>query len=139
MRSERVDNLRNLSRAGTFAAGLVQCKTMRMRLAILALALVVLTPSVALADATVFLGRNSADDDRSVVRGFAFGVSLLVCRVRIRYGNTSADVTRGVPSLKTTSGNVYRRRSATRSVVPGDRRRRSIASVSEPIRPPTFC
>ncbi len=82
-------------------------QTMRMRLAILALALGVLTPTAAHADATVFIGRNAAGDDRSVVRGFAIGVSLLVVGFEFEYGNTSEDLTKGVPSLRTTSGNAY--------------------------------
>ena len=51
---------------------------MRLRLLAAASVVVVCFPRIASADATAFLGRNSAGDDRSVVRGFAVGVSLLV-------------------------------------------------------------
>ncbi|MSO55460.1 MAG: hypothetical protein EXQ55_00835 [Acidobacteria bacterium] len=80
---------------------------MRMRLAVLALALVVLRPSAAGADATVFLGRATAGEDRSAVRGFAFGVSLLVVGFELEYANTTEDQTLQRPSLRTTSGNVF--------------------------------
>ena len=64
-------------------------QTMRMRLTILTLALGVLMPSVVHADATVFIGRNAAGDDRSVVRGFAIGVSLLIVGFEFEYGSSS--------------------------------------------------
>ena len=64
-------------------------------------------PSVASADATLFLGRNSAGDDRSVARGFAVGVSLLVVGFEFEYASTSEDEVAREPSLLTTSGNVF--------------------------------
>ena len=79
---------------------------MKMRLAVLALALTAATPSLAGADATAFLGRNSAGDDRSVTRGFAAGVSLLVVGFEFEYANSTEDRTTGTPSLRTTAGNV---------------------------------
>jgi hypothetical protein len=79
---------------------------MRSRLstaaAVLALALV---PSIASADATLFLGSNSGGDDRSVVRGFAVGVSLLIVGFEFEYAGSSEDETLLEPSLRTTSGN----------------------------------
>ena len=78
-----------------------------MRFAVLALALMVATPSIARADATAFLGRNSADDDRFVTRGFAVGASLLVVGFEFEYANSAEDPTEGLPSLRTTSGNVF--------------------------------
>ena len=78
-----------------------------MRFAVLVLALTVATPSIALADATAFLGRVSGGDDRSMTRGFAFGVSMLVVGFEFEYANSSEDVTNGTPSLRTTSGNVF--------------------------------
>ena len=78
---------------------------MRMRLAILALTLVAIVPSAAHADATVFIGRNAAGDDRSVVRGFSVGVSLLIVGFEFEYGGTSEDQVKLTPSLRTTSGN----------------------------------
>lgn len=80
---------------------------MKMRLAALALALLAATPSVARADATAFFGRNSADDNRALTRGFAFGVSLLVIGFEFEYANSSEDQTDQRPSLRTTSGNVF--------------------------------
>ena len=80
---------------------------MKMRLAALVLALMAATPSIAGADATVFLGRNSGGDDRSVTRGFAVGVSLLVVGFEFEYANASEDQTDFSPSLRTTSGNVF--------------------------------
>ena len=66
-----------------------------------------LVPTLAGADATLFLGRNSAGDDRSVVRGFAVGVSLLIVGFEFEYAGTSEDAVDGRPSLRTTSGNVF--------------------------------
>ena len=63
-------------------------------------------PSVAAADATAFFGRNSGGDDRSTVRGFAFGVSMLVVGFEFEYANSTEDQTLLRPSLRTTSGNV---------------------------------
>lgn len=77
-----------------------------MRLAALALALIAVTPSIARADATAFLGRNSAGDDRSTTRGFAVGASLLVVGFEFEYANSSEDLTTSRPSLRTTAGNV---------------------------------
>ena len=78
-----------------------------MRYGLLALVLIAATPSIARADATAFLGRNSAGNDRGVTRGFAFGVSLLVVGFEFEYANSNEDLTDGTPSLRTTSGNVF--------------------------------
>jgi hypothetical protein len=78
-----------------------------MRPAALALALIAATPSMALADATAFLGRNSAGDDRSVTRGFSAGASLLVVGFEIEYANSKEDPATATPSLRTTAGNVF--------------------------------
>jgi hypothetical protein len=80
---------------------------MRLRLLTAASVLAItLAPSIAGADATVFLGRNSAGDDRSVVRGLAVGVGLLIVGFEFEYAGTSEDETLLKPSLRTTSGNV---------------------------------
>ena len=81
--------------------------TMRMRRAVLALVLIAVTPTIAHADVTAFLGRNSAGDNRAVTRGFAFGVSLLVVGFEFEYANSNEDLTDATPSLRTTSGNVF--------------------------------
>ena len=80
---------------------------MRTRLLPIALALVAATPSIARADATAFLGRMSGGDDRSVTRGFAVGVSMLVVGFEFEYANSSEDKTEATPSLRTSSGNVF--------------------------------
>jgi hypothetical protein len=80
---------------------------MKMRLILLGLSLLMAAPSIARADATVFLGRTSAGDDRSVTRGFAFGVSLLVVGFEFEYGNSSENVAELAPALRTTNGNVF--------------------------------
>ncbi|HUP39977.1 MAG TPA: hypothetical protein VM115_07650 [Vicinamibacterales bacterium] len=80
---------------------------MNMRSAVLALTLIAVVPSIARADATAFLGRNTAGDDRSVTRGFAAGVSLLVVGFEFEYANSNEDLTTSTPALRTTSGNVF--------------------------------
>ena len=81
---------------------------MRQRLFVLAVLIAsCLFPVAAAADATAFLGRNSGGDDRSTVRGAAFGVSLLVVGFEFEYANSSEDQTLQRPSLRTTSGNVF--------------------------------
>ena len=82
-------------------------QTMNMRPAVLALTLIAAVPSIARADATAFLGRNTAGDDRSVTRGFAAGVSLLVVGFEFEYANSNEDLTTSTPALRTTSGNVF--------------------------------
>lgn len=77
-----------------------------MRLILFGLALMMATPSIARADATVFLGRMSAGDDRSTTRGFAVGASLLVVGFEFEYSNSSENTTEATPALRTTSGNV---------------------------------
>jgi hypothetical protein len=82
-------------------------QTMRMRLAVIALALIVMTPSISRADATAFVGRNSAGDNRAATRGFAVGVSLLVVGFEFEYANSSENLPEATPALRTTSGNVF--------------------------------
>lgn len=79
---------------------------MRFRFAILAaLLLVGLTPRLATADATVFLGTTMSPTHRTV-KGFAVGMSLLIVGFEFEYANTAEDATSNAPSLTTTSGNV---------------------------------
>jgi hypothetical protein len=80
---------------------------MKMRIAVLALAALAAAPSVARADITAFLGRNSAEDNRALTRGFGFGVSLLVVGFEFEYAHSSEDLAEQRPSLRTTSGNVF--------------------------------
>jgi hypothetical protein len=81
---------------------------MRPRLPVAAIALAgcLLVPTAAYAGATVFLGRNSGGDDRSVVRGLVFGASLSSSASSSEYANSSEDLTEFRPALRTTSGNV---------------------------------
>jgi hypothetical protein len=85
--------------------GIGTISTMRMQLGLF-LAGMLLVPSIAKADATLFLGRNAAGDDRAVVKGFSFGVSLLIVGFEFEYANASEDETEARPGLRTTSGNV---------------------------------
>ncbi len=64
-------------------------------------------PSAASADATLFYGRNSAGGGGALVRGFAVGVSLVIVGFEFEYASSKADDTLLVPSLRTTSGNVF--------------------------------
>jgi hypothetical protein len=83
------------------------CGIMRMRLAgLAAVCLVCFTPRSAGADATLFLGTTTSPTHRPV-RGFAFGVSLVIVGFEFEYANTNEDATLNAPSLKTTSGNVF--------------------------------
>jgi hypothetical protein len=59
----------------------------------------------ALADATLFVGNTATPSNRRV-KGFAFGMSLLVIGFEFEYANTSADLPKGAPSLTTGMGNV---------------------------------
>jgi hypothetical protein len=105
MRSETEDNVRNLSWVVRSRQDWYNQNTMRMRLALVLTAMVAV-PSAAYADATIFVARNSAGDDRATVRGFSFGVSLLIVGFEFEYANASEDETTARPSLRTTSGNV---------------------------------
>lgn len=79
---------------------------MRSRLVIAATLLALLVvPRPARADATAFLGATTSPENRAV-RGFAFGVSLLIIGFEFEYANTQEDATTLSPSLRTYSGNV---------------------------------
>lgn len=80
--------------------------TMRLRFALWALVLLVLTPLPAAADATVFLGSTTSPVHRTV-KGFAAGVSLLVVGFEFEYATIKEDPTANVPALTTTAGNVF--------------------------------
>ena len=78
---------------------------MKTRLAAVALASVLLLPSVARADMTAFLGRHSAGGDATTARGFAFGASLLIIGFEFEYATTSEELSEAQPSFRTISGN----------------------------------
>jgi len=70
-----------------------------------ALALAVLAPAPAYADATLFLGASTSPANRST-RGVAIGAGLLVIGFEFEYADTTDDVATGAPALKTGMGNV---------------------------------
>jgi opacity protein-like surface antigen len=80
---------------------------MRIRFRILgpltALLMVLLTPSIASADITAFLGVNGTPSNR-LVKGFAVGAGLLVVGFEFEYANTNEDLTDATelaPGLRT--------------------------------------
>jgi hypothetical protein len=80
---------------------------MKIRLILIALAVLLCVPSAARADLTAFLGRNSGGDQRATVRGFSVGVSLVIVGFEFEYANSPEDEIELRPSLSTTSGNVF--------------------------------
>jgi opacity protein-like surface antigen len=74
-------------------------------IAFIALALAVLAPGSAYADATLFLGANTSPANR-LAKGFAIGAGLLVVGFEFEYSDTTDDVTAGAPALKTGMGNL---------------------------------
>ena len=72
----------------------------RMRVIGLALLLPVLVPSLAHADATLFLGANTSPANRAV-KGFAVGAGVLVLGFEFEYASTSDAEEEAAPSLNT--------------------------------------
>ena len=73
---------------------------MKRLLVCLVFAIALLLPSVAHADITAFLGVNPTPVNRPV-RGFAFGVGLLIVGFEFEYANTSDDEVLAAPKLQT--------------------------------------
>jgi len=73
---------------------------MAKRIALPALALVLLLPSTAFADITAFIGVTPTPTNR-VARGFAGGAGLLVLGFEFEYANTVEDRAKNAPALKT--------------------------------------
>jgi opacity protein-like surface antigen len=69
-----------------------------------ALLVLLLTPSLAFADVTAFIGINGTPSTRPV-RGFAIGAGLLIVAFEFEYANTSEDELELAPGLKTYMGN----------------------------------
>jgi hypothetical protein len=67
--------------------------------------LLLLTPAVASADATLFLGANTSPANR-VTKGVAIGVGLVIIGFEFEYADTTDDPAAGAPSLKTGTGNM---------------------------------
>ena len=68
-----------------------------------ALLMVLLTPSMASADITAFLGVNGTPTNRPV-KGFAIGAGLLIVGLEFEYANTNEDLTNATelaPALRT--------------------------------------
>jgi hypothetical protein len=59
----------------------------------------------AFADATIFIGSNSTPANRQV-KGFAFGIGLLVVAFEFEYSSTAEEPLDAAPALKTGMGNV---------------------------------
>ena len=64
-----------------------------------------LAPSLAHADATLFIGANTSPANRTA-KGFAIGAGLLVVAFEFEYSDTTDDVASAAPSLKTGVGNL---------------------------------
>jgi hypothetical protein len=69
-------------------------------IAVFALALAVLCPAAAWADATAFWGFSPTPANRGA-KGFAIGLSLIVVGFEFEYANTSEDIDELAPSLRT--------------------------------------
>ena len=67
--------------------------------------LLALPAAPARADATAFIGANTTPSNRPV-KGFAFGLGLLVIAFEFEYADTGEDVAVPAPALKTGMGNM---------------------------------
>ena len=72
---------------------------------LIALALAVLAPAPAYADATLFLGANTSPANR-LAKGVAIGAGLLIVAFEFEYTDTTDNVTARAPALKTGMGNL---------------------------------
>jgi opacity protein-like surface antigen len=70
------------------------------KLLLLAVVGLLLTPSLAFADITAFLGINGTPSTRPV-RGFSGGIGLVIVAFEFEYANTSEDTSELAPGLKT--------------------------------------
>jgi hypothetical protein len=71
----------------------------------MALLLTAIAARSARADVTAFIGANTTPSNRPV-KGFAFGVSLIVIGFEFEYSATNEDIPKAAPSLDTYMGNV---------------------------------
>jgi opacity protein-like surface antigen len=74
------------------------------RLTALLVFLAALSPSVAFADITAFLGVNPTPTNRTV-KGLSGGVGLVIVAFEFEYADTSEDFDEGSPRLRTYMGN----------------------------------
>src|SRR5215471_3062788 len=75
------------------------------RLVLAALVLLALSPALAHADATLFIGANTSPVNRTA-KGAAIGAGLLILGFEFEYSDTTDDVASAAPSLKTGTGNL---------------------------------
>jgi hypothetical protein len=68
-------------------------------------AVLVCTTTPAFADATLFIGTNSTPANRQM-KGFAFGIGLLVVAFEFEYASTSEEPLDAAPALRTGMGNI---------------------------------
>ena len=66
----------------------------------LSFAAALFAPAVARADVTAFLGTTSTPSNR-MVKGFSGGVGLLIVAFEVEYANTSEDLVKAAPQLRT--------------------------------------
>lgn len=71
----------------------------------LAALLLAVSPALAHADATLFIGANTSPANRAA-RGIAIGAGLVVVGFEVEYTDTTNDIAAGAPSLKTGVGNL---------------------------------
>ena len=76
-----------------------------LRLVLAALVLLALSPALAHADATLFIGANTSPVNRTA-KGAAIGAGLLILGFEFEYSDTTDDVQSRAPSLKTGTGNL---------------------------------
>lgn len=79
---------------------------MRLTRSLIASALLLCTAAPAFADATVFIGNNATPENRQV-KGFAFGISLLIVGFEFEYASTDEKPEEAAPALRTGMGNVF--------------------------------
>lgn len=78
---------------------------MRLTRPLILATLLVCAATPAFADATLFIGTNATPANRQV-KGFAFGIGLLVVAFEFEYSSTSEELADAAPGLKTGMGNL---------------------------------
>ena len=78
---------------------------MRLTRPLILAALLACMATPAFADATLFIGTSSTPANRQM-KGFAFGIGLLVVAFEFEYANTSEEPLDAAPALRTGMGNI---------------------------------
>ena len=78
---------------------------MRLTRPLVLAALLACMATPAFADATLFIGTSSTPANRQM-KGFAFGIGLLVVAFEFEYANTSEEPLDAAPALRTGMGNI---------------------------------